>query len=271
MHIHSLHIYPIKGCQGISVESARLQPEGFEYDRRWMLVNDKGKFISQRSHPILTQFYPDIHDRQLSIRYQDMRTTFGLDDQIDDSKIEVTVFDDIMYAREVDLSVSKWFSDILGEDVRLVKVSQVTNRIKDFRKYVDTDRHASGRTVVGFADGYPYLILGTASMDYLNNKLDQSLSMDRFRANIVIKTDVPHIEDEWKALEIEDQKLIITKPCARCQVPNIDQQSGLSTKEPNHTLASYRRFENKIYFGMNAVSVTEGVLSIGDQIGIPKI
>jgi len=266
MKIKSLHIYPIKGMRGISVSEALLQAEGLEYDRRWMLVNDAGTFISQRTHPELTKFIPSIEDAKMSITYNGAVHVVGLDD-LSENHIDVTVFDASMIATEMDAKSSAWFSSQLGESVRLVKVSGQTNRIKDFEKYITTQSDdLPTETTVSFADGYPYLILGSASMDFLNSKMDKDLNIDRFRANIIVETSEPHVEDTWNHIQIGDQRLYVIKPCARCQVPTIDQQTGVSGKQPNMAMARYRRDGNKVNFGMNAVALTKGLIGVGDEV-----
>jgi len=260
--IRSIHIYPIKGMRGISLPSAQLQPEGFVSDRRWMLVDDDGTFISQRTHPEMTMFIPSISRGILTVASKGEEITIPTEELTEDH-IDVRVFDDNMKATVVSDEVSKWFSERLHTSLRLVKVSQVTNRIKDFSKYVVAEPK---ETVVSFADGYPYLILGTASMDLLNSKMEVDLDIDRFRANIVVDTDQPHDEDIWKSIQIGDQQMIVIKPCARCQVPTIDQQTGEMGKQPNTALATYRRDGRKVNFGMNAVALTNGSVSVGDTI-----
>lgn len=264
--IEALNIFPIKGMRGISVKSSVLEPEGFQYDRRWMLVDGNGVFISQRSHSILTQFIPTIHSKTLVVQFKNKSFSFRLD-EIAEDVLDVSVFDDSMKANRVSNGVDQWFSTILDEKVSLVKVSANTNRIKDFAKYVTSRNHqVPTSTTVGFADGYPYLILGTASMNFLNAKMVKPLEIARFRANIIVTTQSPHEEDTWDLFKIGDQQMIMVRPCARCQVPTIDQLTGARSKEPNTTLSSYRVKENKIYFGMNAVSLSTGTVAVGDLI-----
>jgi len=252
--------------RGISLNASKLQTEGLEHDRRWMLVNDAGTFISQRSHSELTKFIPSMVGDQMTISYGDSKMTIDTN-ALSDNHIDVTVFDSSMVATEVDPICSAWFSDQLGESLRLVKVSGQTNRIKDFEKYLPKDiGDLPSETRVSFADGYPYLILGTASMDQLNRKMDKDLDIDRFRANIIVETNEPHIEDSWSHIEIGSERLYVIKPCARCQVPTIDQQTGVKGKQPNMAMATYRKAGNKVNFGMNAVALTKGMITIGDAV-----
>ena len=119
---------------------------------------------------------------------------------------------------------------------------------------------------VSLADGYPYLILGSESLDFLNSKLDQTIGYDRFRANIIVDTTEPHIEDSWTDVVIGKARFLIVKPCARCNVVTIDQHSGVKSTEPLKTLATYRRKEGKVYFGANAISRRDSHVHIGDEV-----
>lgn len=262
--IHSLNIYPIKGMRGISLQSAELLPEGFKYDRRWMLVDPNGKFISQRTHPEMTLFKTSIDREVLMVKYLENEIKVNIE-ELSDRHIDVNVFDDTMKATIVGQQTDEWFSEQLKTPLHLVKVSAITNRVKDFSKYVDSS-NAPSNTVVSFADGYPYLILSTASMDLLNSKMEVGLDINRFRANIVVQSDMPHIEDSWKSIQIGNQKMLVVRPCARCQVPTIDQKTGIQGKQPNTALARYRRDGNKVIFGMNAVARTHGMLTVGDSV-----
>ncbi|MBT8221272.1 MAG: MOSC domain-containing protein [Bacteroidia bacterium] len=262
--ILSLVVYPIKGMRGIEINQAKLRPKGFQFDRRWMLVDQNGKFISQRSHPILTQFNIRFDSEQLLVSFGNELLKVEVE-EMGNNQIPVSVFDDQMLASEAHPSYSNWFSQMLNESVQLVRHSSATERIKNFATYVNPE-HTPQETPVSFADGYPYLIVGTASMDLLNSRMSDPLPLDRFRANIIVETFEPHEEDHWQHINIGDQKLLVIKPCARCQVPNIDQKTGISGNEPNKTLATYRKRENKIYFGMNAISLTNGLLTIGQEV-----
>ena len=264
--VKSLHIYPIKGMRALDLPAARLREAGFEHDRRWMLVDAAGTFLSQRTHAVFTQFVPEIRDGWMHVRFGAEHVRFSLS-ETSDTTLPVTVFDDRMRAAEVDTDVSAWFSDHLHEHVRLVRRTAATSRPKAFAKYVGPDA-ARTTTQVSFADGYPYLILGTASLELLNEKLATPLPPDRFRANIYLNTTEPHEEDTYRNLTIGSERMLVVKPCARCQVTTIDQRTGARGREPLRTLATYRRRGNGIDFGANAVAVTEGTIRVGDRVRV---
>lgn len=270
--IQSLHIYPIKGLKGIQLNKALLMPQGLDMDRRWMLVDDQGVFLSQRTQPELSQFQVEINKDQLLIKYRDTKFQFSKNDKIS-GLLRVRVFEDAMNAEEVSREASEWFSNQLDAPVKLVKHGENTSRIKNFKKYIEERKLAAktrstigDQTVVSFADGYPYLIIGTASLDLLNQKLSEPLAMDRFRPNMVVKTSIPHEEDYWNKITVGDQELFVVKSCARCQVTTVDQQTGKKGKEPLASLSQYRKENNKIYFGSNAISLTSGWIRSGDSL-----
>ncbi|MEL6804927.1 MAG: MOSC domain-containing protein, partial [Bacteroidota bacterium] len=135
---------------------------------------------------------------------------------------------------------------------RLVYMAEPDRRIKKKTGYL-----------VSFADGYPHLIIGQSSLDHLNSRLEVPVPMDRFRPNIVFTGGEPHVEDTWANFEAGGIRFDCVKPCVRCQVPNIDQETGEMMKEPNRTLAEYRRQEDGITFGMNLVHEGEGEIAVG--------
>ena len=156
-----------------------------------------------------------------------------------------------------------WFSDNLQENVRLVKMEAKDIRFKKLVKGPE-------KVKVSFADGYPYLILGTASLEKLNEKISEPVKMNRFRPNIVLETRNAHEEDDWESIEIGGASFMVIKACARCPVVTVDQSSGEKSKEPLKTLATYRRKDNMVYFGANAISLDNTVINIGDKVMLPE-
>jgi len=256
--ISQLFIYPIKGLAGISVESAMVQEEGFQNDRRLMLVDAEGKFISQRTDARLAIFKTRINDDQLVVDYKEHTIEFSLNAN-EEQKISSTVWDDTVDTLEVSKKVSAWFSRLLERELRLVVREPNASRYKKLIK-------GPTQTKVSFADGYPYLIIGTASLEELNTKLERPVNIHRFRGNIIVDTTEAHEEDTWDKITVGDTQLEIIKPCARCQVINIDQGTADKSKEPLKTLATYRKQENKIYFGANSIALKNGVIRVGDEI-----
>ncbi|MEM8896193.1 MAG: MOSC domain-containing protein, partial [Bacteroidota bacterium] len=155
--------------------------------------------------------------------------------------------------------VHSWLSKILGFEVRLAYQAN-----EDQRK-VDPDFAKNGE-ITSLSDGYPYLALGQASLDMLNEKLSDPIGINRFRANLVFSGGQPHEEDNWSSFKIGDASFYGAKPCSRCQVITINQETAEIGKEPTRTLARYRNFNHKIKFGMNVLCSTEGRIKVGDEI-----
>lgn len=247
---------------GCNVNEALALKEGFEHDRMWMLVNESGKFLTQRSLPKLALFKLSIKDSYLSVTFdsKDISIPFGLSN----SKVrKVSVFESYFKAMEVDEGISQWFSEILNKKVTLVRKTKEFVRYKAFLK-------PPFKTKVSMADGYPYLILGTASMNLLNSKLETPILSNRFRPNIIVKTEEAHIEDEWKYVSTSEASFKNIKPCARCVLITVEQETGDKGKEPLKTLSTYRKKNNKILFGSNMILSTEGMVRVGEVLSIKK-
>lgn len=258
LKVKSIIIYPIKGMQGCNVNTAKLYERGFENDRRYILIDQSNKFVSQRNHTILTQVFPTINEDEIIVKYKESSFSFPL--SLNSTQVvEFKLFDDQVSGTLVSAEVDSQFSRILGESVRLVKMMDTDLRHKILIK-------GPASTEVSFADGYPYLVAGTASLSFLNEKLIESVAMDRFRPNIVVETAVPHEEDNWEQIKIGNAEMMIINPCSRCKVVTIDQGSGERSSEPLKTLATYRKVGNKVNFGANAIRLSEGSICIGDVI-----
>mgnify|MGYP003870584873 CR=1 FL=1 len=256
--VKAINIYPIKGMQGQSLDSATIQERGIKNDRRYMLVDSEGTFLSQRSHRKLCRFYPRIDGSEMKVTFQGNQINFSLDKEMEEV-IAARVFEHDVTGHEVSAEVSQWFSDQLEAQVRLIKMTKEDTRYKKLIKGPD-------QTEVSYADGYPYLIIGTASLQEINSRLKQEIGMERFRPNIVVDTDVPHEEDQWGTISIGEASMMIIKPCSRCGVITIDQQSGVRGREPLATLSKYRRSDKSIFFGANAIRLSGDKIHVGDSL-----
>ena len=245
---------------GISVNSAQTLERGFEHDRRYMLIDEYGTFISQRTHPSLVFFKPQILENDLVVHFKKESIQVPLSTSLENT-VNTTIFENLVQATEVSKEMNIWFSSLLNQNVRLVKMSKHDVRHKDLIKGPE-------KVEVSFADGYPYLIVGTDSLDHLNTLLKEPLDFDRFRPNIILKTTKPHIEDTWEEISIGDVNFQVIKPCARCQVITVNQSDGQKSKEPLKTLSTYRKKDNMVYFGANAICRRDGIIRIGDEVVI---
>lgn len=256
--VENIIVYPIKSLGGITVESAKATEKGFENDRRWMLVDREGKFQTQRESAELSLFKTKFTKDGIVVNYKNAEVIvpFTLHNN---TVRDVNVFSHTLQTQEVDSSINTWFSDRLNKDVQLVKMTEISKRTKAFVKPPFSSK-------VSLADGYPYLILGTESIAHLNNKLEQKLSHDRFRTNLYVTTDTPHCEDDWKKIKIGSAEFKNIKPCARCTVTTINQQTGNKGVEPLKTLSQYRKVGNKINFGSNMILQKTGQVNVGDEV-----
>ncbi|MFD2288263.1 MOSC domain-containing protein [Pedobacter petrophilus] len=262
-HLTDIYIYPIKSLGGIRLEEAMLEEKGLQYDRRWMLVDQEGTFITQRKHHQLSLLQVRIEEDHLSVGHkedEELKISFKLAENTGES-IEVTVWDDTSVGSEVSKTVSHWFSDYLQFDVKLVRMSD------EEKIYVDP-RYAANGEIKSFSDGYPCLIIGQSSLDGLNEKLDEPVQMNRFRPNFVFSGGEAHVEDRFKNFRLGNVLFSAVKPCARCVLITIDQETGIKGLEPLRTLATYRTQNKKIMFGQNLLHVGAGLIKVGDEMNI---
>jgi len=261
LFVQNLYLYPIKSLGGISVPEALVEERGFRYDRRWMLVDKKGDFVTQRQHPQLALLQVALSESQLEVfskRDPSQRIAFDLN-LASNQELQVSIWGDQVLARVVSAELSRWFSDFLQMELDLVVMPESSQRKMD-------PRYAVQGESVSFADGMPYVIIGQASLDELNGRLSDPVGMDRFRPNLVFSGGEAYAEDQFKQLQIGEVEFQVVKPCARCVMITVDQEKGTKGKEPLATLATYRSQDSKVYFGQNAVALAPGMVRVGDFI-----
>ncbi|RCR66542.1 MOSC domain-containing protein [Larkinella punicea] len=262
--LKEIRIYPIKSLGGISLSEAVVEPKGFRYDRRWMLVKPDGTFLTQRENTVMALVEVELTDRHLRV-YHRHRPDDVLEIPLGKTTQESLMayvwdrqaIDSLVVSPEADA----WFSRLLGFSCRLVYMPDDSLRPVD-PKYAQPD------DVVSFADGFPYLVISTNSLDELNRRVEQPLEMVRFRPNLVVEGVLPHDEDTWYHFKIGELTFYGVKPCARCVLTTIDPVSGQKGKEPLKTLATYRKLDSKILFGQNVLAETTGLLRVGDPVTI---
>lgn len=257
-------IYPVKAMAGIRLRSARVMEKGLQHDRRWMLVDESGMFMTQRTTPPLALFKPEFRNDSFLIRFGTDSVILPFDTYIKEQPIEAMVWDDKVTVFEVSAEVSDWVSKRLDAKCRLVAFPEENPRAINRRYNIDLD---SGRTShVSLADGYPLLIIGQTSLDELNERLEKPIPMNRFRPNLVFTGGSAHEEDHWIRFSIGRNRFAGVKPCARCPVPTIDQETAVRGKEPLTTLARYRRKDDNVYFGQNVIAIDHDEIHEGDEI-----
>ncbi|HEY9195347.1 MAG TPA: MOSC N-terminal beta barrel domain-containing protein [Mucilaginibacter sp.] len=261
LKVSQLYIYPIKSLAGIPVNSAEVTSRGFKYDRRWMLVDEQNHFLTQREHQQMALISVIIEDDGLLVSHKDYESIKIPFSYKPNSKQDVVIWDDTCMGVHVDDSFDKWFSKVLNINCRLIYMPD------DSQREVD-QRYAQPGMITSFADAYPFLLIGQASLDDLNSRLNETLPMNRFRPNIVFTGGEPYAEDLADHIQIAGIDFYGAKLCARCVLTTIDQQTGIKAKEPLKTLARYRLKNNKILFGQNLVHRGSGFITVGDNLDI---
>jgi uncharacterized protein YcbX len=257
--LSGLYVYPIKSCTGISLQRSGLSATGLCHDRRWMLVDETGEFMSQRAHPrmalISTRFAPEYlivgapGMPELEIPFQ----------QDSGNLIDVRVFGDTNKGALVDGEADHWFSEFLEFPCRLV------HKPDDDLRLIDSSIAESGDQV-GFADGFAFLLISEASLEDLNSRLEDPLPMNRFRPNLVVRGCGPYAEDYWSRLRIGSVPFRVAEPCPRCSITTVDQRTGARGKEPLRTLATYRKTDGEVFFGRNLIHDALGTVRVGDPV-----
>jgi MOSC domain-containing protein len=263
MHIRltGISIYPIKSTGGIPLQHARVEERGLELDRRCMVVDAANVCMTQRVFPRLSLISVQVRSPFLHVTAPGMNVlTLPLPDPTT-TPVHVRVWDDMVDALPFPHEVDAWFTTFLQTPCRPVYMPETTRRIAD-------PDHAPGGHMVSFADAFPFLLISEESLALLNTKLAEPLPMNRFRPNFVVAGCEPHAEDTWRDIRIGGVEFLLVKPCARCVITTVDQQTGVKGREPLVTLASYRQQNGKILFGQNLINKTTGVVRVGDQVTV---
>jgi uncharacterized protein len=257
--LSDLRLYPIKSCGGIAVDESEVDERGLRHDRRWMLVDETGSFMSQRKLPRMALIKVRLESDGLAVDAPGMsslQVPFG---PPDGKPMLARVWNDLVEAQTVD--DDSWFSEFLEVSCKLVYLPDESVRPVDPAYAEPGDR-------VSLADGFPFLLISEASLADLNARLEQPLPMDRFRPNLVVGGCGPFAEDGWRGVRIGRLTFRVVKPCARCTITTVDQESATKGKEPLRTLARFRRAGNKVLFGQNLIHDETGTLRIGDPVQI---
>lgn len=261
MLLSEIWIYPVKSLGGIRQSEALVEEKGLQYDRRWMIVDENGKFLTQRvnAHMALLDVAIQSDGLLISHRFQSDDQTLVPFESVSNQTIQVKVWDDLVLARTICDQADIWLTRQLGKNVRIVEMSEQTQRNMD-------PAYSGKEALVSFADDFPYLLISEGSLQDLNSKLEKPVTMKRFRPNFVISGTEPFAEDLWKNVRIGTVEFIVAKPCERCVLVSIDPITGQKGAEPLKTLASYRKIGKNIFFGQNLVSLENGLLREGDEL-----
>jgi uncharacterized protein len=259
IRLSGIYIYPIKSAGGISLKTAQVEKRGFQHDRRWMLVDKTGKFLTQRQFPRMALISVHLAGEQLVVDAPN-RESISIPMQLESGdRISVQVWRDSCHAIALGQEINQWFSDFLEISCQLVYMSETTVRPID-------PNYATNDEQVSFADGYPFLLISQASLQDLNQRLDEPVPMNRFRPNLVVSGCEAFAEDNWRKIRIGSISFRVVKPCSRCSITTVDQAQGTRGKEPLLTLAKYRRRNGEIFFGQNLIQEELGTLQVGDLV-----
>lgn len=270
MRLSALYIYPIKSLGGIALTEAVVERKGLRYDRRYMLVTPSGVFITQRTTPVMALIDVAIVGDMLRVWHRqqpDNVLELALAGVPSGETMSVSIWDsEDVPALTVSEAADTWFSRVLGQPCRLVFMPDSTHRSVEAPYARDNDP-------VSFADGYPFLLVGQSSLDYLNARLPAGqapMEIARFRPNLVVSGSPAHDEDSWTSFRIGRVPFYGVKPCARCVLTTIDPQTAESGREPLRTLATYRKLGHKILFGQNVLPEPSalGVIRVGDPVEV---
>ncbi|HSC83892.1 MAG TPA: MOSC domain-containing protein [Pseudomonas sp.] len=265
MQVSALYRYPLKSARSESLGSARVEALGLAGDRRWMLVDtSNGRFLTQRLLPQmgrisalynaaggLTLSAPGCADLDVALPEPDSELR------------GVTVWSDSLRVPDAGDAAAAWLSSFIGRDCRLVQVPESRAR------QVDTG-YAQPGDKVAFADAFPLLLIGQASLDDLSERVGRPLEMLRFRPNLVVQGSEPYAEDSWKRIRIGELEFEVAKGCSRCVLTTLDPQTGerSADREPLTTLKSYRERDGEVYFGQNLLPRGVGELQVGMRVEV---
>ncbi len=260
MRVASLNIFPVKSMAGFSRSSARVNSWGLEGDRRWMVITPEGRFLTQRDTPGMALMAPDLRGPKLRLEAPGLG---AIEAAATGPLMDVRVWNDMVPAATCPGFVDDFVTTLLGRPCRLVYLNDPSSRKVD-------SRWRQADETVSFADGFPVLLTSFGSLDDLNARLAAPIRINRFRGNIEIEDAPAWAEDSWMLIRIGDVTFRVAKPCERCVVTTIEQETAArpDKAEPLRTLATFRRAAEGVIFGQNLVPVTEGDIGVGDPIEI---
>ena len=262
VRIAALHVHPIKSCAGIALDEALVIETGLEFDRAWMVVDERGMFVTQRELPRMALIRPTLRQSDMVLRAPGMLALHVALDTVEEPT-QATVWNDTVKAYDMGALAAQWFSDFLGRPLRLVRFDPEQRRLSNPRWTGPIEAENA------FSDGFPVLVASTAGLDELNRRLaaagHDAVTMQRFRPNLVLDGLEAHGEDHLDEIVFEAPegtvRLKLVKPCARCPIPDVDPDTGERGHAVGDALAAYRadtRLDGAVTFGMNAV-IVEGI------------
>ncbi len=259
LRLTGLYFYPIKSAAGLAPDEWAVDDFGLQYDRRWMVVDAGGELISQRTHPRLALVRPAIGDGTLRVETAGMPALELPLAPAPAVTMPVTVWDDTCAAVWTGERAARWFSDVLETDCSLAYMPDTTVRPAN-------TAYAPPGHRVSFADAFAFLLISEESLADLNGRMPAPLPMNRFRPNLVIAGGTAFGEDDLAGFRIGGLNFRVVKPCDRCVLTTTDQATAERGVEPLRTLATYRRWDGKVWFGQNVVHQGTGRLAVGEPL-----
>jgi uncharacterized protein YcbX len=261
-----LYLYPVKSLGGYAVPDAEVTARGLRHDRRWLLVDERNRFMTQRQQPELALLVvaPAYNGFLLTHRQRpELLPLFIPFEATPDRTLFVTVWDDILWAWRGTPEADAWLVEALGCPCRLVYMSDMV------RRDVEPELNPEGQ-LVSFADGYPFLLIGEAALADLNTRLAQPVPMNRFRPNLVFGGGEVYEDDTWEQFQVGNVAFRAVRGCGRCVLTTIDQSTAIKNQvgDPLRTLATYRKAENSTLFGQNVTGPSTGTLRVGDALTV---
>ncbi|MHA2936807.1 YcbX family protein [Vibrio sp. RC27] len=260
LELSQVTVYPVKSIAGVSFSSVWVEKQGLTFDRRFMLALYNGRMVTARRFPQMVKIRSAFLANGIRFSYPNKSDLVIQYHQFDLSEVETSVWSDTFSAYSTTKQASEWFSDIVGEPVQLLYSGEQSNRV----------REKFGHNV-SFADGYPLLLIGEASLEELNSRSSEDHKMAQFRPNLVVAGGEPFAEDKWKKIRIGEVEFLISKPCERCVLTTVDVEKGdfRPSQEPLKTLATFRADERGgIFFGQNLVPLNEGFIHQNDVVEV---
>lgn len=263
MIVSQLNIYPVKSCGGTALTRGEIGATGFRNDRRWLVVDRDWNFVTQREIARMALIQPSVDARALRLSAPEVGA-FEVPVDQPGRRVGVTIWKDSgVGGLDQGDAVAGWLSDFLHQSVRLVRFDD------DYFRQVDQRYAPRASDQVGFADGYPFLLISEESLADLNTRLAEPLPMNRFRPNIVVRGAEPYAEDGWRVIRIGGLEFDLVKLCARCAITTTDQVTAKRGKEPLRTLATYRQGpKGAPLFGQNVIHRSAGAISVGDAVEV---
>lgn len=260
MHVAALFIHPVKSLRGIPVESAELDARGLLHDRRWMVVDEGGGFLTQRQHPRMVLIRPTVVDGRLELAADGFPAMEVPHPPADAARMRVRVWKDECEALRAHAAADAWLSAVLGVRCHLVFMPD------DARRRMSGAELGVDAPQVSFTDGYPLHLLGEGSLRELNRRLTSPVGVERFRPNLLVAGAEPHAEDGWTGVEVGGVRLRTVAPCERCVITTVRPEDGTREREPLRTLASYRNTGGSVTFGTYLAHESRGTIRVGDPV-----